>query len=558
MDKSRFGPFALEERLGESQTGTVFRALHLQQHRLVALKIFPAPLIANSPAARASLVREVESLKKLQHPNIARCFGGLLEDSHGCIASELIEGESLTSVLARRGRFSWEAVDEYAMQISSALEHAHAAGIVHQDLTPDKIILTPDDQMKIVDFRCDRSTNPTCSSSQRRTLARARYQSPEQLRDETKLTHKSDLYALGSIMFEMLVGHPPFDGQTIEELQQQREGKAPRVDSLVLDCPVWLDSLIGQLLDPDPLRRPYSAQAVTLALQETHKKVAAQTSVLEHAAGGFSTLQRTADQKIARDLLQNASREVLQKKKEGEETSPFWERPWFLATCLLMLIGTVGGYALWPASEESLIRNARELMASEDEMQWERARTYYLDPLLKKFPDGPHADEARGYLDQIQMAHAEKLVQRHQRLHMEPTSEGEQLYAEALNFELFGDRFTALEKYDSMVHLLKDKPKDRPYVNLAMRQKTAIEKSGGSGDRAKFIEERLQHADKLEAEGHTIKARDIWKSIIKLYGDKREFAALVARADERLDPKSTAHQSDESNKKSDKDSKTPP
>lgn len=536
MDKSKFGPFALEERLGDSQSGSVFRALQVQQRRTVALKMFPAPLIANSPSARNALIHEVEMLKKLQHSNIARCFGALLEDSHGCIASELVEGESLATVLARRGRFSWETVVEYASQISSALEHAHEIGIVHQDLRPDKIIVTPDDQLKVIDFRCDRATNPTCAS-QRRTLDRAKYHSPEQVAGETKLTHKSDLYSLGCIMFEMLIGQPPFEAQSIEELQQLREGKAPRVDSLVLDCPVWLDSLIGQLLDPDPLRRPYSAQAVTLALRETHKKVAAQTSVLEHAAGGFSTIQRTADQNIARDLLNSARREVIAKKKEKSEVPPFWERPWFLAVCLIALLGGIGAYVFWPVSEESLITQARAAMATNDELQWERAHSRYLQPLLEKFPQGVHADEARAFVDQIEMARAEKRLKLNQRFRRNPSTEGEQLYSEALNFEQFGDRFTALEKYESMIHLLKDKADDRAYVNLALRQKAEIEKAGGSGDRAKFIEERLEHADKLDMEGKTMDAREIWKSVIKLYGDKREFATFVARADERLDPK---------------------
>ena len=536
MDKSKFGPFVLEERLGENQSGSVYRALHLQQRRLVALKVFSAPLIANSPAAKAALIKEVETLKGLQHPNIARCYGGLLEDSHGCIASELVEGESLAAVLARRGRFSWETVVEYAMQISSALEHAHAVGVIHQDLTPDKVLIATGDQVKVIDFRCDRATNPTCSSSQRRTRDRAKYQSPEQLRGETKLTHKTDIFSLGCIMFEMLIGHPPFEAQSVAGLQKLHEAKAARVDSVVLDCPVWLDSLLVQMLDPDPLRRPYSAQAVTLALRETHKKVAAGTSVLEHAAGGFSTLARTADQTIARDLLQKASREVLQEKKKGTELPAFWERPWFLAVCLVTLLGAVGGYAFWPASEESLYRKARAAMETQDENEWERARDRYIEPLLEKYPNGVHADEAHAYIDQIDMVNAERRLKLNKKFHRDPATEGEQLYSEALNFEQFGDRITALEKYDAMVQLLKDKPDDRPFMNLALRQKAAIEKEGGSGDRAQFIEERMQHADKLAADGKAMQAREIWKSIIKLYGDKREFATFIARADERLDP----------------------
>lgn len=545
MQKSRFGPFALEERLGGGRTGSVFRALHVQQRRHVALKVFPAPLVANSPAATAALVREVETLKSLQHPNVARCFGGLLEEGQGCIASELVEGETLTTMMARRERFSWETVVDYAIQISSALECAHAAGVIHQDLTPSKIMLTADEQLKVIDFRCDRARNPTCATSQRRTVERVKYQSPEQLRGETDVTHKTDLYSLGCIMFEMLVGRPPFTGRSIAELLQAREAKAERVDALVMDCPVWLDSLIGQLLDPDPLRRPYSAQAVTLALQETHQKMASQTSVLEHAAGGFSTLPRTADQNIARELMQKARREVLQRKKEGEEQPAVWERPWFLATCLVLLIGGIGGYLLWPENEDSLFRQATALMATQDELQWERARQRYLEPLLEKFPQGAHTHEARDFIDQIDMARAEKRLKRNPRFRQEPMSEGERLYAEALNFEQFGDRFTALEKYDSLINLLQDSAVDRPYVNLALRQKASIEKSSGTGDRAEFIEERLVHADKLEEEGKVIEAREIWKSIINLYGDKREFATFVARADQRLDPKSKRLSADE-------------
>jgi serine/threonine protein kinase len=538
MDKSRFGPFALEDRLGDDPACSVYRALHLQQRKMVALKVFAAPLVASSPAARAALVREVEILKKLQHPNIARCFGGLLEDSQGCIAWELVEGETLSALLARRGRLSWETVVEYAMQISSALEHAHAAGVVHQDLTPEKILVAPNDQIKVIDFRCDRATNPTCASSQRRTVERARYLSPEQLRGDTALNHKADLYMLGCMMFEMLVGHPPFDASTIDELAQlHQDVKPPRVDALVLDCPVWLDSLIGQLLDPDPLRRPYSASAVTTALAETHKKMAAKTSVLEHAAGGFSALQRTTDQTLARDLLRKARRESVAKKKSQSEKPPFWESAWFLALCLVLLGGTVGTWLLWPRSEEWYFTRAVQLMEAEDDTQWQQAKDRYLVPMLKEFPNGKHRDAAQAYIDQVDMANAEKGMRLRARVGLEPRSEGERLYAEASRFEKFGDRITALEQYESMIHLLADKESERPYVNLARRQKQLIEKTGEARDRARFIQERMDMAEELAAKGERIEARKIWSSIVQLYENNREFASFVAEAQARIEGK---------------------
>lgn len=540
MDKSRFGPFALENRLGDQDSSSVYRAVHVQQHKMVALKVFSAPLVASSPAARAALVKEIETLKKLSHPSIARCYGGLLEESQGCIASELVDGETLESLLMRRGRLAWETVVEYSMQISSALEHAHAAGVIHQDLTPDKILITPEDQIKIIDFRCDRTANSTCTSSQRHTRERARYMSPEQLRGETTLTHKTDLYMLGCLMFEMLVGKPPFEAESVEELSRlHQEAKPPRVDALVLDCPVWLDSLVGQLLDKDPLRRPYSATAVTTALAETHKKIAAKTSVLEHTAGGFSALQRTADQNVARDLLRKARREVTTGRRP-EEPPPFWERPWFLAACLFAMLGGIGAWLFWPRSEEWYFRHAKALMDTPDETEWEKAHKRYLEPMLEKFPQGRHREAAQAYVDQIEMARAESGLRLRKRIGMEPKTEGERLFAEASNYEQFGDRITALEKYESMLSLLSDQGADRPYLNLARRHKALIEKSGEAKDRAKFIQDRLKDADRLAAKGETIEARKIWSGIVNLYGSKREFAPFVGEAQARIDNKPRA------------------
>ncbi|MBP90499.1 MAG: hypothetical protein CMJ64_27960 [Planctomycetaceae bacterium] len=144
MEKSRFGPFALEGRLDEQGESSVYRAIHLGQKRMVAVKMFSAPLAKSNPVAKQALVSEIETLKKLTHWNVVRCYGGILEEMEGCLAYELVEGESLAELLERRSRLAWETVVDYAYQITSGLECAHEQGVAHHDLQPEKILIAED------------------------------------------------------------------------------------------------------------------------------------------------------------------------------------------------------------------------------------------------------------------------------------------------------------------------------------------------------------------------------------------------------------------------------
>jgi hypothetical protein len=539
MNKSRFGPFALEGRLGEDDSGSVLRAVHVSQSRLVAVKLFDAPLAAKNPSAKQALVDEIETLKGLKHWNIVKCYGGILEQMQGCIASELVEGESLKSILNRRGRLTWESVVDYANQIASGLECAHEQGVVHQDLHPDKILVAEDGTLKIADFRSNRSQNPWCASSRVVTVERAAYRAPEQLRGESELTHKVDLYALGCMMYEMLIGEPPFTGESAEIItEQQQNDTAPRVDSIIFECPIWLSSLVGQLLEKDPIKRPYGASAVILALNEMTKQVAAKTSVMEHAAGGFSALQPQVHKKEARELLSQARRES-RRGKQTAEGPPFYERAWFLALCLLLLISGIGGWLLWPASEEGLLRKAVAIIENKEGLQRESARPY-LEQLLQKFPNGEFVAEAEEHIKELDMASAERKFSFNVKHGREPKSESERVYKEAWDFEQFGDRITALEKYRSLVDVLSGDEADvtqLAFVNLARRQINAIESEGSDDDRLKFVASRLDDADKLAERGKQIDAKKIWRGIIELYGNKPEFESLVQRAENCLHPK---------------------
>ena len=188
-------------------------------------------------------------------------------------------------------------------------------------------------------------------------------------------------------------------------------------------------------------------------------------------------------------------------------------------------------------------------MASNEDLDWKQARDKYLDPLLERYPHGEYAARAREYIDRIDMAQAEKRLKLHAKRGVKPESEGERLFGDALHYEDFGDRLTALEKYRSIPTMLPAEGKDRPFVKLAEKRAAELMKESESVDaRLALINKKLDEADNLEAESNRVGARNIWTSIVRLYGDNRELQPLVERAQQRLsgdDKSSGKSESDE-------------
>jgi hypothetical protein len=535
MDESRVGPFALEEKLGDAAS-SVYRAVHLKQRRQVALKVFPLPLAANLHG-RLLFADEMALLKRLVHPRIVRCYGGNLEERHGYIACEIVEGESLTALLARRGRLGWETTVDYALGICEALHAAQELELTHLDLSPDKVLIAADGKVKVADFRQNRPANPLCISSQVRSLRRVTYQAPEQIRPGGHVTHRTDLYALGCILFEMLAGRPPFVGDSVNAVAEAHLGQVPpRVMSLALDCPIWLDALVAQLLEKEPLRRPHSAEAVILALEETKRKVAAGAGVTQHALGGISALKVPVNKGEVRELVHGSRRDA----DEEEEGTPLLERPWVIAAGMVLLVAVLGfllSIPFWPVDEKRFIEEADKLMASSDPKDWHEARRSYLDPLLARNPDGPYAERARAHIDKIEMQLAENRLRTLRRLGREPETEAQRLYVEALAYEEFGDEATALEKYQSLSELVAPEGEDRLMVLLARRriEKLKSDRKKPPVSSVQFIEAKLAEADALTAQGKAAESRRILQSLRSLYGDHDALEDQMEQVRRRLD-----------------------
>jgi serine/threonine-protein kinase len=527
MAERVLGPFKLGPKLGGGGMGVVYRATYTKTGQVVALKLLPAELSVK-PRLVARFERELAILKKLKHPNIVPCFGGGKLGEQQFMAMELVEGGSLAGVLKKRGKLPWEEVISIGLQVCSALEHAHEHGIIHRDLKPSNLLLTKEGKLKLADFGIARDNDATALTAAGRTVGTFAYMAPEQIKGDPPVTQKADLYALGCVLYELLTGTPPFSGETAGELLFQHMEKKPvRVSTIVLDCPVWLDILLGQLLEKDPEKRPRDAATVSRALTEVEVKVAEQASMATHAVSGKPTNINTAsDGTEIRQLLKR------KKRKKGEK-GPFYERTWFLGTCLAGVIGVVV-WAFWPMSEEKLLEKAAPLMASSDPDEWRKAEEYLSD-LQRRFPNGKSAATVQEYVDRIEMHRAEEKMKFRTRMKQEPASEGERLYSQARQYELFGDRVTAYESYENMIRVLGDSRESRPFVNLAKRQIAQIDaESDGKPDRLKIVANAMERADKLFNDGNVMEARKVWSSIVSLYEKNRELKPQVRKARARL------------------------
>ncbi len=215
--RTQIGKYVLGRKLGSGGFGVVFRASDASLDREVALKFLHPEHTAN-PQILQRFLQEARSAAKIMHPGIVTVFEcGQMTEANGAayIAMELLVGESLTDRLARSGRLAPAAAMEVCRQVAAALEAAHRIGIVHRDLKPDNIFIVHDSAMrggervKVLDFGIAKLGRAATSSVQTQSMmvfGTPRYMSPEQCKSAANVDHRSDIYTLGAILFELLTG----------------------------------------------------------------------------------------------------------------------------------------------------------------------------------------------------------------------------------------------------------------------------------------------------------------------------------------------------------------
>jgi eukaryotic-like serine/threonine-protein kinase len=266
MQQRTVGQYELGELVGAGTVGHAYRARHAETGQPAVIKLLQTHT-ATEPEIQRRFVREVAIAEKLNHPNIVRHYDCGLDGDQIFFAMELVDCGTLKEVLLGRGRLPWREAVECAIQICAALDYAHQQGIIHRDLKPANLFLSADGHVKVGDFGLARDLYNSRLTADGQTVGTCRYMPPEQITGEDELTGAVDLYALGCILYEMLVGRVPLDGSTIVEIFEAHLHDDPTPPAeLVADCPADLSVLIVQLLAKDPQDRPAGAAVVRAAL----------------------------------------------------------------------------------------------------------------------------------------------------------------------------------------------------------------------------------------------------------------------------------------------------
>lgn len=383
----KFGPYEIDRELGSGSMGAVYRARHLQTGELVAIKVM-APGLGTNEIALARFEREMDVLKQLRHPHIVRLIATGRYKKAPFYVMEYIRGESLDRILQRKDRFTWEETVELGRQLCLALQHAHEKGIIHRDLKPSNLMITSESILKLTDFGIAKDLDVTALTGANCTVGTAAYMSPEQCRGERNLSHKSDLYSLGVVFYELLTGEKPFKRETTMDMFMAHVNEPPpRPSRLAPEIPVWLDNLVVQLLEKKPEHRPYDALKVGQSLQEIRDKMEALKSVgVEAAKGHPSERPRTATAMDETD--RNAARTLAgTDRKRRKRRKPFYKKKGIQAAILaVLLLSTLGaiGLAFLPSGADKLYAQAQDAMPqalSGDAAEVRKARSAIRDYL---------------------------------------------------------------------------------------------------------------------------------------------------------------------------------
>jgi eukaryotic-like serine/threonine-protein kinase len=279
---ARLGVYEIVARIGDGGMGEVYRARDTKLNRDVAIKVLPASL-TNDPDRLARFSREAQVLASLNHPNIA-AIHHVEETSDGpALVMELVEGETLADRIAR-GPIPLEEALPIAKQIAEALEAAHEQGIIHRDLKPANIKVRPDGTVKVLDFglaklaetsssrTSDISLSPTITSPAMMTgvgvlLGTAAYMSPEQAKGKPA-DKRSDIWAFGCVLFEILTGRRAFDGETTTEVLARVLERDPDLNRLPPTVSANVVRLLRRCLERDPRRRLRDIGDVRFELEE--------------------------------------------------------------------------------------------------------------------------------------------------------------------------------------------------------------------------------------------------------------------------------------------------
>ena len=322
------GRYELERSLGSGGMGEVYAATDRTLDRKVALKRLPVAL-SDDPDARKRFFREAQSLARINDPHVVPVYDAGDDEGRPYLVMQLVQGATLADELRARGSFSPERTAAIGADIAAGLAAAHANGVVHRDVKPSNIFLAPDDHAMIGDFgiaRLQRGDMTLTMTGQ--VFGSPPYIAPEQATGG-QVDARADVYSLGCVLYHMLAGHPPFEGdESVALTYQHVHTVPPTLEELGVAASPQLSALVASMLRKDPAARPKSADAVRLAL-ETQPSTVGGGSVPPPPVIGAPESDRT------KVIPQRVSRAVSDQRRRG------WVWPVVAAAIVIALIAAI-------------------------------------------------------------------------------------------------------------------------------------------------------------------------------------------------------------------------
>lgn len=257
--------YRLDELIATGGMGSVYRATDEHLVRPVAIKVLKR-VLADDPTFLERFRREARAAALINHPNVARVYDYDERWDESFIVMELVEGETLAELIARRGPLPWEEAFAVAEQVARALAAAHASGVVHRDVKPANILVGPGGHVKVTDFGIARAAQATTLTRPGMVLGSANYVAPEQAQGNPA-GPAADVYSLGCMLFEAVTGSPPYQGPNAVAIATQHvSAEVPDPRERVPQLPATAAALVMRSLQKDPTARFSSAEAMADAL----------------------------------------------------------------------------------------------------------------------------------------------------------------------------------------------------------------------------------------------------------------------------------------------------
>jgi nitrous oxidase accessory protein NosD len=264
------GRYLLLDQLGRGGMGAVYHARDAQLDRHVAVKLLPDGSVRDADAV-ARFRREAKALARLSHPGIIQAFDSGQDGDKHFLVMEYVEGRSLSKILAEKGSLSPTRAADYAHQAALALHHAHQNGLVHRDVKPSNLLVTPDGNVKLLDLGLARflqdQVGDASLTREGTGMGTPDYAAPEQFRDAHRADPRADIYSLGCTLYHLIAGQVPFPGSSLSEKVKAHETKeAPPVDEACPDMPGGLTLVVQRMMAKRATDRFQSMAEVAEAL----------------------------------------------------------------------------------------------------------------------------------------------------------------------------------------------------------------------------------------------------------------------------------------------------